>query len=370
MKLTFIAIVCVYFEFFDCMMQHGQQQLFFSHHNSIISIFFLVLNQNLLTNSGACSDGVKLCQDFNEAKEHFEDLMSKQNVYGGKQNGVLCQEFLRGKEYVIDHVSRDGVHKTCMIWVYDKRPANGSAFVYYGMKPVNPDSVEGKILVQYTRTVLDAIGIQHGPSHGEVMMTADGPCLVEMNCRAHGWNGIWMELARALTGGYCQIDMAADAFLCDTDDDGDDAFTRTPDVPKYPFQASGEIVMLVSHSTGEVKQSCGYEVLQSLPSFVLADGLKTVGSRVVPTIDLMSAIGTIVVMHPDPEVVQRDLAFIRHMEVINGFFTFKEEKDEENRINPMLPWSVVVQQPHQAVKDDKLLRPSDGLNESSTQFVV
>lgn len=82
--------------------------------------------------------------------------MSKQNVYGGKQNGVLCQEFLRGKEYVIDHVSRDGVHKTCMIWVYDKRPANGSAFVYYGMKPVNPDSAEGKILVQYTRTVLDA----------------------------------------------------------------------------------------------------------------------------------------------------------------------------------------------------------------------
>lgn len=128
--------------------------------------------------------------------------------------------------------------------------------------------------------------------------------------------------------------------------------------------------MLVSHSTGEVKQSCGYEVLQSLPSFVLADGLKTVGSRVVPTIDLMSAIGTIVVMHPDPEVVQRDLAFIRHMEIINGFFTFKEEKDEENRINPMLPCSVVVQQPHQPVKDDKLLRPSDGLNESSTQFVV
>ena len=35
---------------------------------------------------------------------------------------VLCQEFLKGKEYVIDQVSREGVHKTMMVWVYDKRP--------------------------------------------------------------------------------------------------------------------------------------------------------------------------------------------------------------------------------------------------------
>ena len=56
--------------------------------------------------------------------------MAKQNVYGGDQSAVLCQEFLKGKEYVVDHVSRDGVHKTAMIYVYDKRPANGSAFVY------------------------------------------------------------------------------------------------------------------------------------------------------------------------------------------------------------------------------------------------
>ena len=77
----------------------------------------------------ACSDGVKLCENFKEAKDHFNTLMSRQTVYGGNCPAVLCQEFLRGQEYVVDHVSRDGVHKTSMIWVYDKRPANGSAFV-------------------------------------------------------------------------------------------------------------------------------------------------------------------------------------------------------------------------------------------------
>jgi biotin carboxylase len=69
----------------------------------------------------AGSDGVKLCYTFEEAKEHFDLLMNSQMVNGGACPAVLCQEFLKGKEYVIDHVSRDGVHKTMMVWVYDKR---------------------------------------------------------------------------------------------------------------------------------------------------------------------------------------------------------------------------------------------------------
>ena len=112
------------------------------------------------------------------------------------------------------------------------------------MKPVNPDSEEGKILIDYTRGALDAIGIKNGPSHGEIMMTSEGPCLVEINCRAHGWNGIWITLARALTGGYCQIDMTADALL------NPEAFHNIPDKPSFPFQASGEIVMQVYHKEG------------------------------------------------------------------------------------------------------------------------
>ena len=45
-----------------------------------------------------------------------------------------------GKEYVVDHVSVDGEHKTMTIWVYDKRPVNGAAFVYHGVLPVPSDS--------------------------------------------------------------------------------------------------------------------------------------------------------------------------------------------------------------------------------------
>ena len=46
----------------------------------------------------AGSDGVKLCQNFDEAKRHFEYLLTVEAVNGGYNTKVLCQEFLRGKE--------------------------------------------------------------------------------------------------------------------------------------------------------------------------------------------------------------------------------------------------------------------------------
>jgi hypothetical protein len=121
----------------------------------------------LKPNESAGSDGVKLCHSMQEAKQHFEILMNSQMVNGGECPSVLCQEFLQGKEYVVDHVSRDGIHKTMMVWVYDKRPANGAAFVYFGCSAVPSDSPEAKVLIPYVRGVLDALGLKNGPSHGK-----------------------------------------------------------------------------------------------------------------------------------------------------------------------------------------------------------
>merc|ERR1711972_478524 len=116
-----------------------------------------------------------------EANEHFHLLMNSQRVNGGANAGVLCQEFLKGKEYVVDHVSRDGVHKCVMVWEYDKRPTNGAAFVYYGMIPVDSNTELAKLLIGYIEGVLDALKLDNGPTHGEVMMTSDGPCLTRIS---------------------------------------------------------------------------------------------------------------------------------------------------------------------------------------------
>eukprot|EP00547_Thalassionema_nitzschioides_P005643 CAMPEP_0194216736 /NCGR_PEP_ID=MMETSP0156-20130528/19566_1 /TAXON_ID=33649 /ORGANISM="Thalassionema nitzschioides, Strain L26-B" /LENGTH=949 /DNA_ID=CAMNT_0038945567 /DNA_START=101 /DNA_END=2950 /DNA_ORIENTATION=- len=273
----------------------------------------------------AGSDGVKLCHSYDEAKEHFELLMNSQMVNGGECPAVLCQEFLKGKEYVVDHVSRDGIHKTVMVWVYDKRPANGSAFVYFGCVPIDSQSPEARILIPYVRGVLDSLGVRNGPSHGEAMMTADGPCLVEMNCRAHGGDGNWRPLCRALTGGYSQVGATIDAYLEPHE------FSKLPDKPPSPFKAAGQEVILVSYSSGTVLSTPGFEVLKALPSFLSFESGIQKGSKVDYTIDLLTGIGSIILAHPDPVVLQRDIDFIRHMEKINGFFVYETKLETLKR---------------------------------------
>ena len=209
-------------------------------------------------------------------------------------------------------------HKLMMTWVYDKRPRNGSAFVYFGMLPIDPMSEEAKLLIPYTRGVLDALGMAHGPSHGEVIITKDGPCLVEMNCRAHGGDGNWAPLGRALTGGkYCQIEATAAAYL------DEEEFNKLPDQPLSPLQAHGLEVNLVSYSKGKVKSMPGFDVIKKLPSFVWFSPATAVGKEVNYTTDLITSPGGVILMNTDDKVLQKDLEFIRYLEEINGLFIYE-----------------------------------------------
>jgi len=275
----------------------------------------------------AGSDGVKLCHTYEEAVEHFHVLMNAQQKVGSQGAAVLCQEFLKGREYVVDHVSQDGVHKTAMVYVYDKRAVNGAAFVYHGMLPVDSESPEAKIVIPYIRGVLDALQIKNGPTHGEVMMTETGPCLVEMNCRAHGWDGSWVPLARALTGGYAQPEVALDSHM------NEQAFCQIPDVMPSPFRAAGQTLMLVSNFAGTVTSTPGYERMRKMASFVaLQTGVK-VGSQVGLTVDLFSAVGVLVLVNSDAEQLEADIAEVREMEKM-GLFEF-EGDDIERPKSPL-----------------------------------
>jgi biotin carboxylase len=261
------------------------------------------------------SDGVKKCNNIEEAEAHFDLLMRSQKKAGAQDGAVICQEFLAGQEYVVDHVSRNGEHKTVMVWVYDKRPTNGGEFVYYNMLPVESSDPIAQKLIAYTRGVLDALAIKHGPTHGEVMMTSDGtPCLVEMNCRAHGWDGAWVPLERALIG-YSQVEAACDSYF-----DGE-AFDALPDM--YPrFMAGGQMVELVSNFTGRIVSCPGYEVIRQLPSFNFMEvgSHIAVGQDLELTIDLFTCAGAVILCHESKEQVKADEATIRQMEIDGSLF--------------------------------------------------
>jgi len=220
------------------------------------------------------------------------------------------------QEYVIDHVSRDGVHKTVMLWKYDKRPANGGPFVYHGVIPVDSESPEAKLLIPYIRGVLDALGFKNGASHGEAIMTSDGPCLVEMNCRAHGADGNWAPLCQELVG-YTQIDAAVDSYL------DKERFEELPNKYPSPFKAFGQEVDLVSFSEGFVKSTPGFDVIKMLPSFVSFETLVKPSSTVHLTVDLVTAVGAVILMNHDKEALENDIRLIRQLEQDNLLFEYQ-----------------------------------------------
>jgi len=212
-------------------------------------------------------------------------------------------------------VSRDGKHKTVMVWVYDKRPTNGGEFVYYNMLPVESSDPIAQKLIDYTRGVIDALDIKHGPTHAEVMMTSDGtPCLVEMNCRAHGWDGAWAPLERALVG-YSQVEAACDCYFdCE-------AFDAMPN--EFPsFMAGGQMVELVSNFTGRIKGMPGYEAIKKLPSFNFMEvgSHISIGQDLELTIDLFTCAGAVILCHPIKKQVAEDEAMIRQMELDGSLF--------------------------------------------------
>lgn len=261
----------------------------------------------------AGSDGVKLCHTPEEAHNHFDLLMSSQRKCGALGAAVLLQEFLRGTEYIVDHVSRGGEHKTTLVWVYDRRPANGGDFVCFGQQCVSADEPVAQQLIAYTRGVLDALNVTDGATHTEVMMTPTGPCLVEVNSRCHGAAGSWMPLAQAMTG-YTQVGACADAFL------DAEAFDRLPDVPPSPFLAAGQVVTTVSFQEGHIQAVPGFDQVRSLRSFVSLEENVHVGDQLEKTVDLFGITGMCVLVNSNAEILKSDVAAIREMEVEGSFF--------------------------------------------------
>jgi len=45
-------------------------------------------------------------------------------------------------------------------------------------------------------------------------------------------------------------------------------------------------------------------------------------------IDLMTALGSIILMHKDANVVERDVEFIRHLENTDGLFMYETKEDK------------------------------------------
>eukprot|EP00746_Dinoflagellata_sp_MGD_P157706 gnl/MRDRNA2_/MRDRNA2_86294_c0_seq5.p1 gnl/MRDRNA2_/MRDRNA2_86294_c0~~gnl/MRDRNA2_/MRDRNA2_86294_c0_seq5.p1 ORF type:complete len:382 (+),score=98.19 gnl/MRDRNA2_/MRDRNA2_86294_c0_seq5:579-1724(+) len=138
--------------------------------------------------TGAGTEGVRKCNNVEDVVHAFmaECTSGKVNICGVQNAGLIAQEFLQGPEYVVDSIScGKGKHAVVAFWKYQKM----ADLTYEYAKLMESSGEVQDSLRFYIEKVLDAVGIYYGASHAEVIMTKDGPCLVEVGARMHGGHG-------------------------------------------------------------------------------------------------------------------------------------------------------------------------------------
>ena len=157
--------------------------------------------------------------------------------------------------------------------------------------------------------------------HSEVMATPRGPVLVEVNCRLHGGEGIWLPISEACLG-YTQVTAMADAYLHPA------SFGAIPTVPTLT-RARGSWVTVRSTETGTVKgiDEAHLNRIRQLPSFIDEYLSKAIGDTVVTTIDACTFHGCFNLAHEDAKQLQEDYDQAQAL-VDAGIYLLEEGREE------------------------------------------
>lgn len=267
---------------------------------------------------GAGSVGVVKCNSPDEVREAVRETLGAINVFGATNEGALIQEFLVGNEYVVDSVTLDGKHKIISMFAYDKRGGD-SGFAYWATRLMHPSEDRVKELRDYALGVLDAVGIQNGCCHMEMIFTPRGPVLVETNCRAHGGEGAICWVAEMCIG-HSQMTVYADSFL------DRKIFDKLPVM--YETQRYGSTLHLRAPASGVVK-SINKEVHDKIKSMQSYRGemlFKGEGDDIKQTLDAVTCPGLIFLVNQNQMQLMADYDAIN--ELNDDLFVIEEKKVE------------------------------------------
>jgi len=230
------------------------------------------------------------------------ELVNKTSLFGVLNEQVVVQERVFGTEYAVDTLTWAGRHSVSGVYQC-RKVANGSCFATYdSLTFVAYEAAETTVLVDYVKEVLDALGIRFGIAHAEVMMTPDGPVLIEIGVRPAG--GDLPALCELATGD--NVFHRLTRYLRD----------GTPPPPGYRLDWQVSTVYFRVAEAGVIANTAAYQRIRQLRSCrALRVGVAD-GDRVEATSHLLStlALGWVVLAHRDPDQVERDRAAVRDIE--------------------------------------------------------
>ncbi|GAB2822841.1 ATP-grasp domain-containing protein [Lentzea nigeriaca] len=247
------------------------------------------------------TDDVFVAQPGDDWPAKFDRILGSVNKLNLRNDRVLVQELAVGTEYEVDSYSIDGRHGLAAVWRYAKECRGDRLGIYLSNTLVPADDPVVDELFEYVCRVLDATGVRNGPAHVEVMITPDGPRLIEIGARLAGAE---QQELTFLGVRESQITRMVRHRL-----DGDTT------VGRYTQHQHVKSVYLSSPAAGELGNAARFDELESLlPSFQRAVLPYREGSTVPRTEDLWTSLGYVVLATTDLAQLKRDEALVREIE--------------------------------------------------------
>jgi hypothetical protein len=252
--------------------------------------------------NSTATDGVHFCQSENELRRCFENLVGRRNCLGLPNDELLVQELLRGREYTVNMVSWEGKHRLTEIFEMHKVVIPGFGAMYDTMRLLPWTGRVQGMLVDYLSRVLDALGHRFGPSHNELMLTEDGPCLIESGARLAGSLCVdALEPAQGTHQVRRTVEVATEGSVGE-------------EVAVDPVRKHLWYVFLFASRDGRLVDMPLERTIRELPSFFSLHVRANKGTMIRKTVDLLSSPGYTILSHTDGDVIERDYQQIRQQE--------------------------------------------------------
>ncbi len=223
-------------------------------------------------NSG--SRGVVLVQSESELLEAYQ--YSAGESRGG---AVIIEEYLQGQEVSVEIIVLQGVPH--VLQVTDKITTGAPHFVEMGhTQPSRLPFDDVQAIKDLACRAVCAIGITNGPAHVEIMLTKNGPKMIELGARMGG-DCITTHLV-PLSTGVSMID-ATLQIACD----------EVPDIqPKFKKASA---IRYLNVPKGEIQSIEGVEDAEILPGVQQVSILKEVGDMVSDIASSGDRVGFVIV---------------------------------------------------------------------------
>lgn len=203
----------------------------------------------------AGSVDVTLAKNYQEAVNKTGELLSKENLFGQTDVPVLIQQFHSGIEFIVDTVSFNHAHQILAVSNYDKHRIDSGHFVYDRIQWIPENHEAYGTVTEYAKAILDALDYYDGSAHIEIMLTTDGPYLIDIGFRPHG-AGHPMRTFE-LTGNS-QLHQEVTNGLAREE-------RKTPKQPEYCLKSYGSIEFFSLAAPASTASSFDFDPIKDMP---------------------------------------------------------------------------------------------------------